>query len=478
MTLRSRSGPARFFGARRRALTVALLLAEASVLTGLLSKGVALGAFVTSGVAELMVRTRSCGKGMTRTWAAKPYVPTGLPLTPRTCAVPVLRRLPVAATPKMGGAPSLLDEAFAPGYTGVGEDWSYAKSSERPDRPLSNDDLRSLTAKSDLKGFLQLGAQYAQILVAAVLMSHTDAGAGPLSMMLRLLCTAVMGFGMVTMGHCAQHECIHNTAFRTRRINEVVSWLVSLPRLTNPVWERMLHRDHHTYTNDPARDPEIMAGSPANALPDSLSSYVTRVLRVGGGRFGLGVWSTRVAILWNCARGSIVGYSGSDPVPDKKAKFVRAELQRSCRLQIAFYAGVLSLVAATGCWAAVVKYWVLPMLIGEPCHAFYHIADHLNCEHDFRNGRGNTRTTTAPAFVSFNLWNMNYHAEHHLYPSIPFHSLPSAHKLLQGHFERTSPSALSMHRQLLGRWMPHFRSRLQQGRQSVEADWVPCFPDH
>jgi fatty acid desaturase len=30
------------------------------------------------------------------------------------------------------------------------------------------------------------------------------------------------------------------------------------------------------------------------------------------------------------------------------------------------------------------------------------------------------------------MWNMPYHAEHHLYPSIPFHRLADAHGLLQG----------------------------------------------
>ena len=70
------------------------------------------------------------------------------------------------------------------------------------------------------------------------------------------------------LGHCAQHECIHNTAFKTKSLNTVVSWLVSIPRLTNPAWEKMLHKDHHTYTNDPARDPEIMTGSPRNGIVD------------------------------------------------------------------------------------------------------------------------------------------------------------------------------------------------------------------
>ena len=28
------------------------------------------------------------------------------------------------------------------------------------------------------------------------------------------------------------------------------------------------------------------------------------------------------------------------------------------------------------------------------------------------------------------MWNMPYHAEHHAYPSVPFHALPQLHKAL------------------------------------------------
>ena len=112
---------------------------------------------------------------------------------------------------------------------------------------------------------------------AAALIAYSSVVAGVLSAALRTAGTLLLGFGIVTMGHCAQHECIHNTAFASRRLNVVVSWLVSIPRFTNPRWERMLHKDHHTYTNDPKRDPEIMAGNPANSMPGDMKSYITKV---------------------------------------------------------------------------------------------------------------------------------------------------------------------------------------------------------
>ena len=59
---------------------------------------------------------------------------------------------------------------------------------------------------------------------------------------------------------------------------------------------------------------------------------------MGGGKFGMGVWSARLAILISGARGEVVGYSGFDPVPPGKAKHVRASLAASCRAQVRHHA--------------------------------------------------------------------------------------------------------------------------------------------
>ncbi|KAJ1444555.1 hypothetical protein M885DRAFT_627020 [Pelagophyceae sp. CCMP2097] len=415
---------------------------------------------------------------------------------------------------------AFLDASLGVGYAADGDDWSFAKSSQRPDRPLSNVQLKALTAKSDARGATQLALQLAEIATAlAVLVRARALPASVVALSVQFAASLVMGFGLVTLGHCAQHESIHNTAFKSKRLNTAVSWVASLPRLTNPVWEKMLHKDHHTFTNDPRRDPELLANSPANSMPGTHGAYLKNILRLGGGKLGLGVWSARLQILCAGANGDVVGYSGFDAVPRAKASAVRAGLQKSCRLQLAFYAFVVAALATAHGFGAALQFWLVPMLLGEPrlaapamnrgkdgtggarrggrgevfrkarsltkdgCHAFFHAADHLNCAHDYKNGAANARNTLVPAFVGFNLWHMNYHAVHHLYPSIPqrtaFHALPEAHALLEGHFEHESPSALHVHRDALRRWLPHYRTRLAAfGIAGVEQNWEPCAPDH
>jgi fatty acid desaturase len=44
------------------------------------------------------------------------------------------------------------------------------------------------------------------------------------------------------------------------------------------------------------------------------------------------------------------------------------------------------------------------------------------------------------------MWNMPFHAEHHLYPSLPFHAAPEAHALLAPQLEHIGAGYWAVHR--------------------------------
>ena len=83
---------------------------------------------------------------------------------------------------------------------------------------------------------------------------------------------------------------------------------------------------------------------------------------------------------------------------------------------------------------------------------FCQMHEHANCALD-PDGLSNTRTTLTSPLISFVMWNMSYHAEHHLYTSIPFHALPKAHELLKDRIVNLSDGHVSVHKQVLGSWM-------------------------
>lgn len=76
------------------------------------------------------------------------------------------------------------------------------------------------------------------------------------------------------------------------------------------------------------------------------------------------------------------------------------------------------------------------------------LAEHRLCSDD-NNGPTHTRTTLANPLIQWIHWNMPYHAEHHLYPSIPFHRLAQAHREIGQHFTQVAPSSLETQRRIL-----------------------------
>jgi len=47
------------------------------------------------------------------------------------------------------------------------------------------------------------------------------------------------------------------------------------------------------------------------------------------------------------------------------------------------------------------------------------------------------------------MWNMPYHAEHHLYPSIPFHQLPALHIKVRENLKHIAPSYAAANRAVI-----------------------------
>jgi fatty acid desaturase len=92
-------------------------------------------------------------------------------------------------------------------------------------------------------------------------------------------------------------------------------------------------------------------------------------------------------------------------------------------------------------WATPLLFWIGPQLLGQPPLRAYLLAEHTGCTED-RNGLTNTRTTLTWAPVRLLMWDMPYHAEHHLFPSIPFHRLADAHALIRSRLEFLQPGYL------------------------------------
>ena len=266
--------------------------------------------------------------------------------------------------------------------------------------------LRVLYARSDVQGAWRTLAHLA-LLVAGAVLIHGARGHWwlPAALVLQGLFVVSL-FG-------AMHEAVHSSAFRNRRLNEVVAWLAGLGILFNATYYRQFHFAHHRYAQDPTRDPELIT-APA---PRSRQDFLWR-------SSALPYWTARLANITALCRGR---FTGLDFIPVT----AQPEIVRSVRAMLAVLAvlGAGSIALRTD---VLLWYWLFPLALGLPFLRLYLLTEHTGCTED-DNGLTNTRTTISVWPVRFLMWNLPYHAEHHLYPSIPFHHLPAAHQWLRPH---------------------------------------------
>jgi fatty acid desaturase len=93
---------------------------------------------------------------------------------------------------------------------------------------------------------------------------------------------------------------------------------------------------------------------------------------------------------------------------------------------------------------------LLPVIIGQMALRVILLAEHADCpagEDAFLT----TRTTKTTRVVRWLTWNANYHAEHHAYPTVPFHNLPDLHNLMKAELRVTADSYGAFTRDFLAR---------------------------
>jgi fatty acid desaturase len=139
----------------------------------------------------------------------------------------------------------------------------------------------------------------------------------------------------------------------------------------------------------------------------------------------------------------------------------RRETTISGAAQMAVYLAACAYSVAFGS-TFLLYYWLLPAILGQPLLRAILIVEHTGCSED-SNGLTNTRTTLTMWPVRLLMWNMPFHAEHHLYPSIPFHQLPRAHSQLANNLTHLAPSYMAANQTVM-RSLRAAPARGDQGR--------------
>src|SRR5215469_11415153 len=289
-----------------------------------------------------------------------------------------------------------------------------------PTARLPRETIRRLSRRSDARGALQLGIHLGLLAATGWLVFASRGHAW--------LIAALTLHGIVlTFLFCALHESIHRTAFASRALNDAVAWLCGALLMLPSNYFRLFHFAHHRFTQDRARDPELAVPPPATP-----ATYWWRVS-------GLPYWRER---LQTTLRHALTGRVTEPFVPPGRA----ADVVREARILWACYLAVAAISLYLQRADALI-YWVLPALLGQPFLRLFLLAEHTGCAFD-DDMLANTRTTYTNAAVRLLTWRMPYHAEHHSFPSVPFHALAKVNALLPAENRVTAPGYVALHRAL------------------------------
>ena len=220
------------------------------------------------------------------------------------------------------------------------------------------------------------------------------------------------------------HESIHRTPFKTRWMNVFVANLCGFLIALGPIWFRNFHTNHHRYTNDPEKDPELMVKK-----PETWVEYLTYLS-------GIPIWYSQLRRL-------LIGAFKTTQEPFV-AIAARPAVKREARRFLLGYA-TLAFLSWYLQSTVLLWTWLIPLVFGQPFLRAFLLAEHGGCAY-VGNMLENTRTTFTNPVVLFLTWNMPYHAEHHTLPAVPYYNLPKLHRYTKAHLQVTERGYGRFHR--------------------------------
>lgn len=221
------------------------------------------------------------------------------------------------------------------------------------------------------------------------------------------------------------HEFSHGTPFKTSWLNEVMYYITSFMILVPGTDYRWGHTKHHSNTIIVGGDPQIFTTKPPSwsniLLKFSALEYI-RLLVTTLPRYALGILNK-----------------------EQKAYIPKNEqwkLFTEIRVWLLLLSAVLGLCVYVGSILPLM-YVGIPFFIGFPFNFILIITQHGGLAEDVLDHRLNTRTFYTNRFLRFLYSEMNYHLEHHMFPSVPYYHLAKLHEEIKHDCPPAYPSLTS-----------------------------------
>lgn len=227
------------------------------------------------------------------------------------------------------------------------------------------------------------------------------------------------------------HEAGHGTAFKTAWMNQALYQVASFMVLRRPTQKRWSHARHHTDTLVVGRDPEIVLPRP----PDLLGLFLN-ILNLKSGL-------NEIKDVLQNACGHIAA-EDKTYIPVSEFGKVVGEARVWCLI----YAAVIGACFWSG--SVMPLFFIgLPSFLGAWLSLFFGLTQHSGLPENVLDHRLNCRTIYMNRVFRFLYWNMNYHAEHHMFPMVPFHALPTLHAAIKEQCPPPYPGTLAAYREII-----------------------------
>jgi fatty acid desaturase len=248
------------------------------------------------------------------------------------------------------------------------------------------------------------------------------------------------------------HEAGHGTPFATGWMNTWLYQVASLQVMRRPTVWKWSHARHHTDTLIVGRDQEIQVRlpiRPVRLVLDFLGFELAPREFIASIRNAFGQISPEEQTL----------------VPETE----RARVIVEARAWVLVFSAIAGAAIWLGSWLPICLFGLIPSIGGAWLYNFFGIVQHACLPENVLDHRLNSRTVLMNPVSRFLYWNMNYHVEHHMYPSTPYHALPLLHETIRADCPPPYPSMWSAYREFLPALYRQWRDRSYHVRRPLPA---------
>ncbi|ALL14744.1 fatty acid desaturase family protein [Caulobacter henricii] len=279
----------------------------------------------------------------------------------------------------------------------------------KPQDLFTPEEWAKISARSSWRGIWMVAHAWGTILLAGALFV---AFPNPLTYVLAVMIIGARQLGLAILMHEAAHGGLHPNL----KVNDWIGeWLCAAPTGASLKSYRPYHLTHHKYAQQ-AEDPDLILSAPFPTTRQSLRRKIIRDLT------GQTFFKQRF--------GPLLGkLKGDQP----KGAIFSGEIARQ-KPFLLWNLALLVALSAVGLWWAWLALWIVPMATWFPLVTrLRNIAEHALVARDEPDPFRHARTTKANGIERALIapYQVNFHAEHHMFMHTPCWNLPLAHRLLE-----------------------------------------------